>query len=127
LDEVHLLGGRLEEALVVAQRALHPSRAHQERGHEAWTLRLLDEIAYHRDPPELEQAEGYYCQALVLAEELGMRPLLAHCHLGLGRLCHGAGRLEEARAELSTTMALFRDLGMPRWLTCIEAEFAMAL
>jgi DNA-binding NtrC family response regulator/tetratricopeptide (TPR) repeat protein/class 3 adenylate cyclase len=127
LGEVHLLAGRLEEALVVAQCALRLSRAHQERGHEAWTLRLLGEIAYHRDPPRVEQAEGYYSQAFALAEELGMQPLLAHCHLGLGRLYRGAGRLEEARAELSTTIALCRDLGMTFWPTCTEAELAKAL
>jgi len=80
LGEVHLPDGRLEEALVVAQRALHPSRAHQERGHEAWTLRLLGKLAYHRDPPELEPAEGYYGQALALAEELSFMTALHLLH-----------------------------------------------
>ena len=59
---------------------------HQERGHQAYALRLLGEIAARREPPEVEQAEAHYRQALALAEELGMRPLQAHCHLGLGTL-----------------------------------------
>ena len=86
LGEAHLLAGRLEEAHALAERALALARAHQERGHQAYALRLLGEIAARREPPESEQAEAYYRQALALAEELGMRPLLAHCHLGLGTL-----------------------------------------
>ena len=59
------------------------ARQHQERGHEA--LRLLGELAAQREPPERERAEAHYHQAL-MAEELGVRPLQAHCHLGLGTL-----------------------------------------
>jgi sugar phosphate isomerase/epimerase len=81
-----VLAGSLEEAHALAERALALARAHQERGHQAYALRLLGDIAAHRDPPESEQAEAHYRQALDLAEELGMRPLQAHCHLGLGTL-----------------------------------------
>ena len=84
LGEAQLLAGRLEEAHALAERALALAREHQERGHQAYALRLLGDIAAQREPPECEQAEAYYHQALTLAEELGMRPLLAHCHLGLG-------------------------------------------
>ena len=66
--------------------ALALARAHQERGHQAYALRLLGDIPARREPPEAEQAEAHYQQALALAEELGMRPLQAHCHLGLGTL-----------------------------------------
>ena len=86
LGEAQLLAGRLEEAHALAERALALAREHQERGHQAYALRLLGEIAARREPPEREQAEAYYRQALALAEELGMRPLVAHCHLGLGTL-----------------------------------------
>jgi hypothetical protein len=47
---------------------------------------------------EVEQAPAYYCQALVLAEELGMRPLQAHSHLGLGTLYAKTGQQEQACA-----------------------------
>src|SRR5205823_5295992 len=79
LGEAYLLAGRLDEASTQAQRALAFSQAHQERGHEAYALRLLGEVAARRTPPETEQAEAHYQQALTLAEELGMRPLQVHC------------------------------------------------
>ena len=84
LGEAHLLAGHLEEAHALAERALALARTHQERGHQAYALRLLGDIAMHRDPPEIDQAETHYRQALALAEKLGMRPLQAHCHRGLG-------------------------------------------
>ena len=84
LGEVQLVAGHLEEAQTLAKRALTHARAHQERGHQAYALRLLGDIAARREPPEDEPAEAYYRQALALAEELGMRPLQAHCHRGLG-------------------------------------------
>ena len=49
------------------------------------------------NPPAVELAEASYRQALALAEELGMRPLQAHCHLGLGTLYARIGRREQAR------------------------------
>ena len=86
LGEAYLLAGRLDEAWTQAQRALEFFRVHQERGNEAYALRLLGEVAVQRHPPPGERAEAYYRQALTLAEELGMRPLQAHCHRGLGTL-----------------------------------------
>ncbi len=86
LGEAQMLAGRLEEAHALAERALALACAHQERGHEAYALRLLGDIAAQRDPLHGEEAGTYYQQALTLAEELGMRPLLAHCHHGLGTL-----------------------------------------
>ena len=41
-----------------------------------------------------------YQQALALAEALGMRPLQAHCHRGLGMLYATTGQREQARTEL---------------------------
>jgi tetratricopeptide (TPR) repeat protein len=85
LGEAYLLAGRLDEAYTQAQQALEFSRAHQERGHEAYALRLLGEVAAQRQPSAVTLAAAYYQEALTLAEGLGMRPLQAHCHLGLGR------------------------------------------
>ena len=100
LGEAHLLAGRLEEAHALAERALALAREHQERGHQAYALRLLGDIAARREPPESDQAEAYYRQALTLAEELGMRPLQAHCHLGLGMLYLDDGKLEDVSEVL---------------------------
>ena len=69
-----------------------------------------------REPPAVEQAEAYYRQALALAEELGMRPLQAHCHLGLGTVYTQMTRHEQARAESSTAIALYRAMAMTFWL-----------
>jgi hypothetical protein len=65
-----------------------------------------------------------YYQALTLAEELGMRPLHAHCHLGLGILYAKIDRREQARTELSTAIALYQDMEMTFWLPQVEAALA---
>jgi tetratricopeptide (TPR) repeat protein len=124
LGEAQMLAGRLEEAHVLAERTLILARAHQERGHEAYALRLLGDIAAQRDPPEVELAATHYCQALALAEELGMRPLQAHCRLGLGTLYAKIGQGELAGAALSAAMALYRALEMTFWLPQVEAALA---
>jgi tetratricopeptide (TPR) repeat protein len=122
LGEAYLLAGRSEGAAELAGRAFDLSVCRKERGHQAWSLRLLGEVAAHRDPPDAEQAEGYFRQALALADELGMRPLLAHCHLGLGMLYRTVGRPDEARAELAAAAELYRAMGMAFWLPKAEAE-----
>ena len=124
LGEAQMLAGRLEEAYTLAERALALTRAHQERGHQAYALRLLGDIAAHRDPPESAQAEAHYRQALALAEELGMRPLQAHCHRGLGTLYATIGQQEQARAELSAAIVLYRAMDMTFWLPQTEAALA---
>jgi tetratricopeptide (TPR) repeat protein len=124
LGEAQLLAGRLEEALALAERALILAREHQERGNEAYALRLLGDIAARREPPESDQAGDYYRQALALAEELGMRPLMAHCHLGLGKLYAKIGRRAEACTELSAAVELYRTMEMVFWLPQAEAALA---
>ena len=124
LGEAYLLAGRPDEAMPLTQRALEHARQYNERGIEAWALRLLGEIWAHRDPPEGQQAEDHYRQALALAEELGMRPLQAHCYLGLGTLYTKIGRREQARGELSAAIELYRAMEMTFWLP--QAEVALA-
>jgi tetratricopeptide (TPR) repeat protein len=124
VSEVYLLAGRMQEAVQLAGRALDLAHAHKERGYQAWALRLLGEIAAHQAPPEVEPAAHHYRQALALAEELGMRPLQAHCHLGLGTLYAKTGQREQARAELSTAIEMYRAMGMTFWLP--QAEVVLA-
>jgi tetratricopeptide (TPR) repeat protein len=104
LGEGYLRAGRIEDALQQAQHAVEVCRQHHQRGHEAWALRLLGEVATRCHPPEVAQATGHYQQALTLAEALGMRPLQAHCHLGLGTLYTTLGQREQARAELAAAV-----------------------
>jgi tetratricopeptide (TPR) repeat protein len=124
LGEAHVLAGRFEEAQTLAESALSIAREQQERGNEAYALRLLGDIAARREPLERDQAEASYRQALVLAEELGMRPLVAHGHLGLGTLYAKTGRREQARTELSAAIELYRTMDMSFWLPQAEATLA---
>jgi tetratricopeptide (TPR) repeat protein len=124
LGQAQLLVGHLAEALALTERALALAREYQECGKEAYALHLLGEIAARREPPECEQAETYYRQALALAEDLGMRPLQAHCHRGLGTLYAKTGQREQAHAELSTAIALYRAMDMTFWLPQAEAALA---
>jgi hypothetical protein len=71
-----------------------------------------------------ETAVACYRQALTLAEELGMRPLVAHCHLGLGTLYVNLGRPEQARPELTAAIELYRAMDMTFWLPRTEAALA---
>jgi tetratricopeptide (TPR) repeat protein len=124
LGEAHLCADRLEEARTFATRALEHARTYQARGHEAYSLRLLGDIATHRDPPEVEEADASYRQALALASELGMSPLVAHCHLALGTLFARTGQRQQACAELSTAINLYRAMEMAFWLPETEAALA---
>jgi class 3 adenylate cyclase/tetratricopeptide (TPR) repeat protein len=124
LGEAYLRAGHATEALERALESLQLARSRGERGDEAWALRLLGEIVARTDSPEVEQAESYYRQALALAEELGMRPLAAHCHLGLGTLYQRVGRHEQAQAELATAAEQYRAMEMTLWLEKAEAVLA---
>jgi len=103
---------------------LRLARAHQQRDHQAYALRLLGEIAAQREPPAVVEAAVHYQQALALAEELGLRPLQAHCHRGLGLLHAQTGQREQARTALATAIALYRAMEMAFWLPQAEAALA---
>jgi tetratricopeptide (TPR) repeat protein len=122
LSEGHWLAGRLDDAAQSAIRALELARAHQERGHQAYALRLLGEIAAHREPSEIAPAQTHYRQAVTLAKELGMRPLVAHCHLGLGKLYRRTGQRIESSEYFATATSMYREMGMPYWLEKAELE-----
>jgi class 3 adenylate cyclase/tetratricopeptide (TPR) repeat protein len=124
LSEVCRLAGRGEEAWQHARQALDLAQQLKERGSEALALHQLGAVHAHAAPPDVEQAEAHYQQALALAEELGMRPLVAHCHLGLGRLYHQTGRGEQARISLTTAIDLYRAMDMTFWLPQAEATLA---
>jgi tetratricopeptide (TPR) repeat protein len=126
LGEAHLLAGHLEEAHALAERTLAHTRAHQERGNQAYALHLLGEIAAHRAPPDVDAAAAHYRQALALADELGMRPLQAHCRRGLGTLYARRDQWEQARTELGAALDLYQAMAMTFWLPQVEAVLAQA-
>jgi tetratricopeptide (TPR) repeat protein len=121
LSEAYLRLGRCNEAQAVAMRGLEFCRAHGQQGEQAHALRLLGEIHVRRHPPAVEPAEASYREALALALELGMRPLQAHCHRGLGTLYAKIGCREQATAELSLAIDLYRAMDMTYWLPQAEA------
>jgi tetratricopeptide (TPR) repeat protein len=116
------LAGRIDEAGSIAERALALAREQGERGHEAWILRLLGEVAAHRGSYAREGAHALYREALGRATDLGMRPLVAHCHLGLGKLYRSTGRPSEADEHVTIATTMYREMDMRFWLEQAEAE-----
>jgi len=123
LGQALLLDGNTERAFEVAARSLEFSLTYKERGHQAWTLRLLGDICVERGDRALEDAERHYRQCMTLAQELGMRPLQARCHLSFGILLGRTGRKEQARTALWTALELTRAMEMPFW--CGRVEMAL--
>ena len=124
LSEAYFHAARIEDALSQAKLALELSHEHQERGREAWILRLIGKIHARRDHSRTDQSEQHYRQALRQANELKMRPLIAHCHLGLGRLKAELDQGDQSRKHLSTAIDLYRSMGMSSGLQ--QAEDALA-
>jgi len=124
LSEAYLLASRLEDAQQRAVQAVELACQYQQRGTQAWALWLLGESTARQASPEVDPAAGHYRQALALAEELGMRPLQAHCHRGLGMWYAKLVLPEPARRELSTAIAMYRTMAMTFWLP--QAETALA-
>ncbi len=124
LGEACLVADRVEEARALAGRAITLIRERGQGGFEAWALRLLGEIASHPDPPDIKTAEGSYRQALALASELGMRPLVAHCHLSLGKLYRRTGDHAKAQEHLGSAATMYREMDMGFWREKAVAEIA---
>jgi class 3 adenylate cyclase/tetratricopeptide (TPR) repeat protein len=120
-SEVCRLAGRHEEAGQHAREALDLAWQQKARGDEALALHQLGVVQAHADSPNTEQAETHYRQALALAEELGMRPLQAHCHRSLGTLYGKTGQREQARTALSTAIEMYTSMDMTFWLPQTEA------
>jgi tetratricopeptide (TPR) repeat protein len=124
LARAQLLAGRPVEAWGTASEALDVARRHHERGHEALIKGVIGQIAAEVKPAQLAEAESAYRDGLLIASELGMRPLVAHCHLGLGKLYRGTDKREQAEEHLTTATTMYRDMGMTYWLEKAEAEVA---
>jgi tetratricopeptide (TPR) repeat protein len=121
-SEAYLLTGDIGKALQVAEQARALAREKRQRGYEAGTTRVLAEIASRAEPLDVEKAGAHYHEALSAAVELGMRPLVAHCHLGLGKLYQRSGNRQEAQEHLATAMTMYREMGMTYWLEQAEAQ-----
>ena len=120
--ETALLAGRLGEAVAAAERGLEWTRARHEHSQSTWNLRALAEATAQQDSPDFALAERLCQEAIAQAEEPGMRPLLARCHLGLGKLARRADQRERAQTHLITATTMLREMGMRFWLEQAEAE-----
>jgi tetratricopeptide (TPR) repeat protein len=122
LAEACVLTGRREQAVTLAARALALARQRGQRAYEGWALRLVAELASSDATRELEPTTTRWHEAMAVAIELEMRPLVAHCHAGLARLCRGAGQRDQAEQHLTTAASMYRELEMPFWLQRLSAE-----
>jgi class 3 adenylate cyclase/tetratricopeptide (TPR) repeat protein len=122
LADVYLVATRTDDALAKAEEALHLARRHGARRIEASSLHQIGEIQLHVDP--CGEAGEHLHQAMEAAAELSMRPLVAHCHLGLAKLYRRTGQREQAREHLTTATSMYREMDMRFWLEQAEAELA---
>jgi tetratricopeptide (TPR) repeat protein len=132
LADAYLVLGRIAQAREQAEQAVVLARAHPQRGWEAWGLKLLGDVRANEaaqidrhgvDQGGAEQAGDAYRQALALATELGMRPLVAHCHFGLARLYRKASKREQAEKHFMTATTMYHEMDMRFWLE--QAEVAL--
>jgi tetratricopeptide (TPR) repeat protein len=121
-SEAHLRSGELERAAAAAERAAQLTSESRQDAYHAWALWMLGEVAAHPAHLRTELADARYREAIRLATELGMRPLVAHCHLGLGKLYRRTDTREHAQARLTTATNMYREMGMTYWLEQAEAE-----
>ncbi|HEV8584978.1 MAG TPA: BTAD domain-containing putative transcriptional regulator [Methylomirabilota bacterium] len=120
LGEARLLAGDARGAADCAASALELARRSGQRGWEARALRLEAEMAARREPIDIAGVETRFASAAALATELGMRPLRAHCHLGLAAAYARAGAKERAPAALAAARADYRAMDMPYWSQAAE-------
>jgi tetratricopeptide (TPR) repeat protein len=122
LVKAYLLAERYEDAHEAAARTLDLARQRAERGVEAQILYLIGEIVACSEPAEIEMAHTHFNQAAAMAREHGMRPLVAHCHLGLAKLSRRTGKPQEALHHLTTATTMYRGMEMNFWLEQAKAE-----
>lgn len=123
LTECHLLAGHIGPATAAAREALELAGRHGARGNEAEALRVLGEVTAGADGA-MAEAAAHLLDALTLAGLLHMRPLAAHCHLGLGRSYRCTGQHHQAQEHLTSATTMYSEMDMRFWLDQPEAEMS---
>ena len=121
LANAYLLAGRRKDAQETAASALDLARRYREPGPEAWALYLLAESEDVSRSDGIAEALSGYLSALHRSEDLGMRPLVAHCHMGLGKLHAALGDKSAAQTELQIALSMYREMSMQFWPEKAEA------
>jgi len=120
--EARLHASHLEEARAFAERAFAWMRARTERRREPLGRYVLGLAAARANPPDVAATEQHLESALESAAEFGLRPLIAHSHLGLGKLYRRTAKREQAQEHLTTATTMYREMGRRFWLEQAEAE-----
>jgi tetratricopeptide (TPR) repeat protein len=118
--QTYLLLGRLEDAQRMTEHVMEATP--RTAASDAHVLHLQGEIAAHPHRWHPEAAEDCYRRALAVAAGCGLRPLVAHCHLGLGRLYRRTGQRLQAQEHMITATMMYREMDMRFWLEKAEAE-----
>jgi len=122
LGRACLMLNRVDEAQRLADRAARSVSGRTD--YVPVILHLLGDIEARPDRFSAERAQTHYGEALALAESRGMRPLIAHCHAGLGALHRRMREREKARQHLATAIGMYREMGMTYWLESLEVAMA---
>jgi len=120
LGEAELAAGRADDASAAAARAVTLAAEHGEEGFRVEALRALAHATWRRATPDVEAAARHLEDALAIAQRLGMRPAVAHCHRDLAEVSHAAGRGGAAAMHLDAARALYGELNLPFWLERLE-------
>ena len=108
-----VLLGRLDKARHLGDCSVASSQ--RQPGFRAHALHLLGDLASHPDQFDAESGVAHYQQALALAQSHGMRPLVAHCYLGLSKLYRRTGKPEQARENVTAATTMYREMDMGFW------------
>jgi transcriptional regulator with AAA-type ATPase domain/tetratricopeptide (TPR) repeat protein len=122
LAQCYLILERIEDADRMASRIAEDGTV----ASKTHALRLQAEIAVHPSRWQPGTAEDCYRRALSLAEQGDMRPLVAHCHFGLGKLSRRTAERSAALGYLTTAATMYREMGMTSWLELAERELSEA-
>jgi DNA-binding SARP family transcriptional activator/tetratricopeptide (TPR) repeat protein len=123
LGRAALLLGRPDEARRLGDRAMEFAPRHP--GFAAHALHLLGDVATDPHRFDAEAGEAHYRRALALAEPRGMRPLVAHCYLGLGVLYRRMDKREQSQEYFTAAREMYREMSMPFWLEKAEAKMSL--
>jgi len=118
LGRASFLLGHLDDASRLAGRAVESSST--QPGFAAHALHLFGDIATHPERFDPQTGKAYYQEALSLAEPRGMRPLVAHCHRGLGNLYRRIGKPKKAQEHFAPAAAMYAEMGMQFWSENLE-------
>ena len=112
LGEALMLSGQFDEARTIGAQALALTREGRHRVERALGAALAwrNRIARRRLWPCARLIA--IREALDLADKLGMRPLVAHCHLALAKLSRRAGAEQEAKEHLAAATVRYRQMQM---------------